>query len=252
MENYHFKESHELLTEHMEEWRYISMSKNWDYSNLTSEAKGLGGPELYKQYLYNEGKRDGSKVGIIAGVVGILIGLGITVYEEGPKAVAWVRQNVSEKREEKKSNDAITCIEEVDVSSIISNSDTTPKAEISPEIFGLGRMTDEERYNRCKIIFDKVTYVTGVRLEDIQSKKRSPELCRARDLAMYMCREYANMSLEEIARVVGKHDHTSVMSGINRVKLGIKRNYELKKVIDSLYELIKEQNEKEATVNEET
>lgn len=232
------------------------MSKNWDYSNLTSEAKGLGGPELYKQYLYEEGKRDGSKAGIVAGAVGILIGLGITVYEEGPKAIAWVRQKVSEKREEKNSNDAITCIEEVDVASTISNSDTTPKAEISPEIFGLGQMTDEEltdveRYNRCKIIFDKVTYVTGVSLEDIQSKKSSPELCRARDLAMYMCREYANMSLEEIARVVGKHDHTSVMSGINRVKSGIERNYELKKVIDSLYELIKEQNEKEATVNEE-
>ncbi len=230
------------------------MSKNWDYSNLTSEAKNLGGPDLFKQYLYEEGKRDGSVVGMIIGALGLVTGLAIAAYEEGPKAVAWVKQKMSDRRPDEGVGVPATDVHD-DCSLAPDTSAVTPKAVIAPEIFGIGRplkMSDEERYKRCQDVFNTVSYVTGIGAEDIQSRKRNPELVRARQLVMYFCREYSDMSLEEIGKVLGKHDHTTVMSGISHVKSELQWNYELKRVVDAIESLLAEQEEKEVDSNEET
>ena len=74
----------------------------------------------------------------------------------------------------------------------------------------------------------------------------------ARQLVMYFCREYSDMSLEEIAKALGRHDHTTVMSGINHVKSELQRNYELKRVVEAITSVLAEQEGEEVDFHEET
>ena len=49
---------------------------------------------------------------------------------------------------------------------------------------------------------------------------------------MYLCRELTDSSLEEIGKSLGKKDHTTVMSGISKIKNRLKTDEELNKNID--------------------
>ena len=49
---------------------------------------------------------------------------------------------------------------------------------------------------------------------------------------MYLCREHTDASLEEIGRILGKKDHTTVMSGINKIKSMIAYDDDLNKNLD--------------------
>ena len=68
------------------------------------------------------------------------------------------------------------------------------------------------------LITDTVCEHYGVRKEDIISKKRNTDIVVPRQIIMYLCREYTDASLEEIGKILGKKDHTTVMSGINKIK----------------------------------
>ena len=71
----------------------------------------------------------------------------------------------------------------------------------------------------------------GVSKDDIFSKKRNAEIIQARQVVMYLCRKYTNMSLEEIGKAVGKKDHTSVMSGISKIRQMISDDEEFANMI---------------------
>ena len=69
-----------------------------------------------------------------------------------------------------------------------------------------------------QLIIDTVCEQYGTRKEDIVSKKRNAEIVLPRQIIMYLCREHTDASLEEIGKILGKKDHTTVMSGINKIK----------------------------------
>ncbi len=54
--------------------------------------------------------------------------------------------------------------------------------------------------------------------EDVLSKKRTAEIVRSRQVIMYLCRKYTDMSLEEIGRTLNKKDHVVVMDGVNKIE----------------------------------
>ena len=53
---------------------------------------------------------------------------------------------------------------------------------------------------------------------DITSGKRNADVVLPRQVFMYLCREYCNVPLVNIAKYVGKKDHTTVMHGYNKIK----------------------------------
>jgi chromosomal replication initiator protein len=58
----------------------------------------------------------------------------------------------------------------------------------------------------------------GIKPNEIKGKKRTKDVALARQVCMYILREELNFKLEEIATVLGRKDHTTVMHGIDRVK----------------------------------
>ena len=57
----------------------------------------------------------------------------------------------------------------------------------------------------------------GIRLTDMTSARRSRNVARPRQVAMYLAKHFTDRSLPEIGRMFGNRDHTTVMHGVRRV-----------------------------------
>ena len=66
-------------------------------------------------------------------------------------------------------------------------------------------------------IIEVVTDHFGVRLADLQSKKRSQSITEPRQICMYLARNLTRHSLEEIGGHLGGRDHTTVMHACGKI-----------------------------------
>ena len=76
------------------------------------------------------------------------------------------------------------------------------------------------------LIINVVAEHFGVRPDDISSKKRNSEFVQPRQVVMYLCRELTDVSLNNIAKLLGKKDHTTIIHGINKVEAELSTNEE--------------------------
>jgi len=78
----------------------------------------------------------------------------------------------------------------------------------------------------------------GVKPEDITSKKRNSEFVLPRQLVMYLCRNMIEISLEQIAALLNKKDHTTVMHGYKRIENELANNVDFKNKVDIIIKKI--------------
>jgi chromosomal replication initiator protein len=87
--------------------------------------------------------------------------------------------------------------------------------------FARGALQDLIRANDRRITIDeiqrKVAEYYKVRLADMLSARRSREIARPRQVAMYLAKRLTPRSLPEIGRKFGGRDHTTVMHAIKRI-----------------------------------
>ncbi len=82
------------------------------------------------------------------------------------------------------------------------------------------------------IIIQVVAEHYGVNAEDITSKKRNAEFVLPRQVVMYLCRDLTDVSLTNIAKILDKKDHTTIMHGISKIEDQLKNNTDLVNQID--------------------
>ncbi len=78
----------------------------------------------------------------------------------------------------------------------------------------------------------------GVKPEDITSKRRNSEFVLPRQVVMYLCRTLIDISLENIATILNKKDHTTVMHGCKRIENEIMNNEDFKNKVDIIIKKI--------------
>nr|MCR5092452.1 chromosomal replication initiator protein DnaA [Lachnospiraceae bacterium] len=83
-------------------------------------------------------------------------------------------------------------------------------------------------------IIEKTCDFFHISKEDIVSQKRSREISTPRQVAMYFIRMLTDTSYDEIGRLLGGRDHTTVMSGITKITEQIKKNPPLSEQVDNL------------------
>jgi chromosomal replication initiator protein len=66
-------------------------------------------------------------------------------------------------------------------------------------------------------IVRKVADTWNVEIERMLGRDRSREVALPRQIAMYLLREEANLSLPQIGETLGGRDHTTVMYGCEKV-----------------------------------
>ena len=84
-----------------------------------------------------------------------------------------------------------------------------------------------------KLVMQVVAKFFNVKVDDLISSKRSNSITFPRQIAMYLCRESANMSFALIGKDFGGRDHSTVLHSYNKIKDEINSNPET-------YDLIKD------------
>ncbi len=100
---------------------------------------------------------------------------------------------------------------------------------------------DKEKNITTDYIIQVVTTEFGVSYDDIVSSKRNSEISNARQTIMYLSRKMIDISLDNIGKILGNRDHTTVMHGIDNVEKKIKTDSEFKAKIDHLKDIINPQ-----------
>ena len=83
-----------------------------------------------------------------------------------------------------------------------------------------------------KLILDTVAEHFNVSVDDISSKKRDKEFALPRQIIMYLCRIMTTETYQNIAALLGKKDHTTIISGVKKIEKLIESDSELKNKID--------------------
>jgi chromosomal replication initiator protein len=78
--------------------------------------------------------------------------------------------------------------------------------------------TASQRTLHPEEIIGATAAATGLSPADLTGPSRRQPLVRARQTAMYLCRELTDLSLPKIGRAFGGRDHTTVMHALDRVK----------------------------------
>ncbi|HOI54781.1 MAG TPA: chromosomal replication initiator protein DnaA [Phycisphaerae bacterium] len=78
----------------------------------------------------------------------------------------------------------------------------------------------------------------GIRVADLQSKKRNKSISTPRQVAMYLARRLTKLSLEEIGGYFGGRDHTTVLHADRKIEESLAGEPELRAMLESLTEEI--------------
>ena len=79
-----------------------------------------------------------------------------------------------------------------------------------------------------------VTAEFGVRVADLQSKKRTRSVVLPRQICMYLARDLTRLSLEEIGRYFGGRDHSTVIYAEEKIRSALTANPTLLATVDNL------------------
>ena len=74
----------------------------------------------------------------------------------------------------------------------------------------------------------------NVTVEDLKGSRRSADIAFARQVAMYFCRDVANLSTPKIGLAFGKRDHSTVMHVCNKIANEIKENTNTKLIVETV------------------
>lgn len=103
-------------------------------------------------------------------------------------------------------------------------------------------VSQKERVVSAEYIQEVVAKYFNIDPKDLKSSKRSNDLAYPRQIAMFLCRDIAQMQLKKIGDSFGKRDHTTVMHACRKIEEELKENGNTKLIVDSVKNLILNSN----------
>ena len=93
---------------------------------------------------------------------------------------------------------------------------------------------NKKKFLTPEIVINAVANYYDLTPDKLTSKLRNADISEARNVAMFICRDYLELKYEKIGQIFGGRKHTTVMHGCDNVD----ENKELKKKADEIYKLI--------------
>ncbi|MCR5426213.1 MAG: chromosomal replication initiator protein DnaA [Lachnospiraceae bacterium] len=111
-------------------------------------------------------------------------------------------------------------------------SNSSPNMELAEE--ALKDMINTSRFNTLtpEHIIKMTAEFFDVRPEDITSPKRNANFVLPRQVVMYLCYDILSISYANIAKILGKKDHTTVLHGVDKIKEEMEMNDDLKRKVE--------------------
>lgn len=88
-------------------------------------------------------------------------------------------------------------------------------------------------------IIDAVINYYGVKLTDLQSKRRQKSIAHPRQVCMYLARRHTRFSLEEIGGYFGGRDHTTVMHAVKTIEKRRDADGDFGRVLEALEDRVR-------------
>ena len=95
-----------------------------------------------------------------------------------------------------------------------------------------------EKVLSADFVKETVAKYFNINKDDLSSNKRSNEITFPRQIAMYLCREVANMSYPKIGEDFGNRDHSTVMHACKKIEKEIKDKNNTKLIVESVKNII--------------
>ncbi len=96
--------------------------------------------------------------------------------------------------------------------------------------------------NQAPVTIDKIQRVVagyfGLRIEDMQAKKRTKALSHPRQIAMFLCREMTDLSLPKIGEEFGGRDHTTVMHAQEKIASDMQSHPQVYREVEAIKKLL--------------
>ena len=100
----------------------------------------------------------------------------------------------------------------------------------------------KEKVISSDYIQDVVAKYFNIDKKDLISAKKSNDIAYPRQIAMYLCRNVAGLSLPKIGADFGNRDHTTVMHAVNKIEKEIKEKTNTKLIVESVKNIIEDAN----------
>ena len=97
---------------------------------------------------------------------------------------------------------------------------------------------ENEKVISCDFIKETVAKYFSINKDDLAGNKRSNDIAFPRQIAMYLCREIANMSFPQIGNDFGGRDHSTVMHAYNKINKEVKEKSNTKLIVESVKNII--------------
>ena len=95
-----------------------------------------------------------------------------------------------------------------------------------------------EKVLSADFVKETVAKYFNINKDDLSSNKRSNEIAFPRQIAMYLCREVANMSYPKIGEDFGNRDHSTVMHACKKIEKEVKDKNNTKLIVESVKNII--------------
>ena len=97
---------------------------------------------------------------------------------------------------------------------------------------------NEKKTVTSELIINVVAEHFNITSDEIRSKKRDAKYAYPRQVAMYLCREMTDDSLIDIAKYLGKKDHSTVINGCKKIASEIETSVTARKNIEILKKML--------------
>ena len=95
-----------------------------------------------------------------------------------------------------------------------------------------------EKVLSSDFVKETVAKYFNINKDDLSSNKRSNEIAFPRQIAMFLCRDVANMSYPKIGEDFGNRDHSTVMHACKKIEKEIKEKNNTKLIVESVKNII--------------
>ena len=102
-------------------------------------------------------------------------------------------------------------------------------------------IAQQEKIFSAEFIQDTVAKYFKIDAKDLRGSKKSNEIAFPRQIAMYLCRNVAQMSYLQIGKDFGKRDHTTVIHACKKIEQDVKDKKDTKLIVESIINILKEE-----------
>ena len=99
-------------------------------------------------------------------------------------------------------------------------------------------ITKKDKVLSLELIQETIAKYFNITVEELKGVKRSNDVTFPRQIAMYLCRNVAQLPLTKIGDGFGKRDHTTVIHACSKIEKEIQNNVSTKRIVESVKNIL--------------